>query len=121
MSDARPDDRYIFHICPQELWDNALRAGRYDGTPLDRRDGFIHHSSRATVVETAAVHLSGQTGLVLLTVDVSKLGDALLWEASRDGVLFPHLYGGLPLEAVVSVDPLPLDDDGRHAFPDLKV
>ena len=120
MSENPPDDRYIFHICPKDLWDEAQRAGRYGGTPLDRQDGFIHHSSRATVVETAAVHLAGQEGLILLTIDVARLGDSLKWEASRDGVLFPHLYSELPLNAVVSVDPLPLDASGRHVFPDLK-
>jgi uncharacterized protein (DUF952 family) len=56
---------------------------------------------------------------VLLTVDAGVLGEALRWEASRGGALFPHLYGALPVEAVVRADPLPLGPDGRHVFPPL--
>jgi uncharacterized protein (DUF952 family) len=43
--------------------------------------------------------------------------DKLKWEPSRGGSLFPHLYGELPLKVVHRVDPLPLDETGRHAFP----
>jgi uncharacterized protein (DUF952 family) len=41
----------------------------------------------------------------------------LKWEPSRDGALFPHLYGDLHLTSVMRVDPLPLGSDGRHVFP----
>ena len=41
------------------------------------------------------------------------------WEPSRGGDLFPHLYGALPLAAVLWVKPLPLGADGRHVFPEL--
>ena len=56
---------------------------------------------------------------MLVAVDADALGDALKWEPSRGGALFPHLYGALPLTAVVWVKPLPLGTDGRHVFPDL--
>ncbi|MBR84005.1 MAG: hypothetical protein CMF66_08865 [Magnetovibrio sp.] len=46
------------------------------------------------------------------------MSDALKWEPSRDGQLFPHLYGDLPLSAVRRVDPLELDTDGVHQFPE---
>jgi len=47
------------------------------------------------------------------------LGAALKWEVSRDGDVFPHLYGSLPLTAVLWVEPLPLGIDRRHVFPEL--
>jgi uncharacterized protein (DUF952 family) len=52
-------------------------------------------------------------------VDAGSLGDALKWEPSRGGALFPHLYEALGLDAVLWVKPLRLDPDGRHVFPEL--
>lgn len=110
-------DRIIFHMCRAEEWERALVAGSYPGSSQDAADGFIHFSTAAQVEESAAKHRAGQDGLVLLTVDGAALGDALRWEPSRGGQLFPHLYGALPVAAVPRVDPLPLGPDGRHAFP----
>jgi uncharacterized protein (DUF952 family) len=107
----------IYHICRAVEWRAAQASGSYPGSSQDKADGFIHFSARAQVKESAAKHRAGQTGLVLLAVDPDKLGPALKWEASRGGLLFPHLYGALPTAAVVSADDLPLDSDGLHVFP----
>ena len=109
----------IYHICRAEEWAAARAAGRYEGSSQDRADGFIHFSGRDQVIESAARHRAGQDGLVLLSVDPAMLGDALKWEPSRAGQLFPHLYGPLPLEAVLRAQDLPLGEDGRHRFPPL--
>ena len=50
----------------------------------------------------------------------ARLGEALKWEPSRGGDLFPHLYGVLSLQAVLWAVPLSLGPDGRHVFPELK-
>ncbi|OYV59442.1 MAG: dihydroorotate dehydrogenase, partial [Acidocella sp. 21-58-7] len=39
-------------------------------------------------------------------VDLDRLGDAVKWEVSRGGALFPHLYGRLTMDAVVSWEAL---------------
>jgi uncharacterized protein (DUF952 family) len=109
----------IYHVCPREAWQAAETAGRYEGSADDRRDGFIHFSAGEQVVESVAKHRAGQDGLVILGVDPDALGDALKWEPSRGGALFPHLYGPLPVSAVAFVRDLPLGDDGRHVFPSL--
>ncbi|GJE58082.1 DUF952 domain-containing protein [Methylobacterium trifolii] len=108
----------IYKICPRALWRDAEAAGRFSGAPVDRADGFIHLSTAAQVAETAARHFHGQDDLLLIAVDAESLGEALRFEASRGGDLFPHLYGPLPLSAVLSVADLPLGADGRHVFPD---
>jgi uncharacterized protein (DUF952 family) len=54
---------------------------------------------------------------LLVAVDAAALGAALVYEPSRGGELFPHLYGHLPLTSVRSVEALPLIDHGRHQFP----
>jgi uncharacterized protein (DUF952 family) len=108
----------IYKILPQELWQEALKKGRFDGAAIDLADGFIHLSTIAQVAETARLHFSGQEGLVLIAVDVESLGSGLRFEPSRGGDLFPHLYASLDLDAVVWERPLPWSAvQGRHLLP----
>jgi uncharacterized protein (DUF952 family) len=59
---------------------------------------------------------SGVPDLLLVAVSASALGDAIKWEPSRGGDLFPHLYGPLPVELTLWVKPLLADGEGRHIF-----
>ena len=122
------DSDPIYHICKRAEWEAAERAGLYPGSSQDAADGFIHFSTRAQVVASAAKHRKGQSDLVLLAVDPVRVSQILKWEPGgyggipqeplvRGGQLFPHLYGPLPVTAVVRVDPLPLGPDGAHVFP----
>jgi uncharacterized protein (DUF952 family) len=112
--------QFIYKITPQAPWREAEASGRFTGAPIDVADGFIHFSTAAQVRETAAKHFSGQTDLLLVAIDGASLGDALKYEVSRGGALFPHLYGVLELKAVKWVRPLPLGADGTHLFPALE-
>jgi uncharacterized protein (DUF952 family) len=111
--------RLVYKLADRVAWQAADAAGSFAGSAVDVRDGFIHFSTAAQVRETAARHFAGQADLLLIAVDADALGDALRWEPSRGGDLFPHLYGPLPLRAVRSVAPLPVDAAGRHLFPQL--
>ncbi|MBA8819901.1 dihydroorotate dehydrogenase [Ochrobactrum sp. P6BS-III] len=113
-------NKIIYKIAPRELWAQAEKAGSFTGAPVDIADGYIHFSTATQVRETAAKHFAHQNNLVLVSVDATRLGENLKYEASRGGALFPHLYADLPLDAVVTVEPLPLDNDGLHIFPELK-
>lgn len=108
----------VYKICHEAEWRAADEAGHFDGSPVDRADGYIHLSAAEEAPQTAALHFAGAGDLLLIAVDTEKLDD-LRWEASRGGVLFPHLYGPLYPDAVVWVKPLPLRPDGGHDFPDL--
>ena len=114
------EPRLIYHMCRRAEWAAAEAAGQYRGSSQDAADGFIHFSAAQQIRESARKHRAGQTDLVLVTVDADRLGAALKWEPSRGGKLFPHLYGPLPLAAVVRVDPLPLGADGVHMFPETR-
>jgi len=107
----------VFKLVDRPSWEAAAVSGAFDGSPADERDGFIHLSTAAQVRETAARHFAGQSDLVLVAVAAEGLGDALRWEPSRGGALFPHLYAPLPLGAVLSVAAVGLDATGRHVFP----
>ena len=107
----------IYKIVGRDIWQNAKEAGTFAGAEIDIADGYIHFSTAAQVRETAAKHFAERTDLLLIGIDAESLGDALRWEPSRGGALFPHLYEPLPLSVVVSVDPLEWDASGHHVFP----
>ena len=111
-------DQTAYKIEDAQAWAQAEQAGLYHGSPLDLRDGFIHLSTSAQTRETAAKWFAGQADLVLATIDLAALGEAVVWEASRGGALFPHVYGPIPMTHVRRVTPLLLDPDGVHIFPD---
>jgi len=99
-------------------WTTALEAGHYDGSAVDLADGYIHMSTATQLAETARRHYAGRGELILLAVDTAALGKALLWEPSRGGDLFPHLYGPLPVTAVGTVRALMVSDEGLMRFED---
>ena len=109
----------VFKLVDRASWMATAPASSFVGSALDARDGFIHLSTAAQLRETAARHFAGQPDLVLVAVDAAALGEALRWEPSRGGALFPHLYGPLPLRAVRWVSDLALDEAGCHLFPNL--
>jgi len=110
----------VFKIAASDEWRAAEGDGVFGGAVVDRADGYIHLSTASQAPETAAKWFAGREDLTLVAVDADALGAALRWEPSRGGSLFPHLYGPLPMRAVVWTRPLPLGPDGRHAFGDLK-
>jgi uncharacterized protein (DUF952 family) len=109
----------IYHMCRADEWASAERTKIYHGSSQDLADGFIHFSTADQIVESARRHRARQPRLVLVAVDPSLLGSRLHWEPSRDGGLFPHLYGPLDPAESASVRPLPLGTDGLHVFPEL--
>ena len=107
----------IYKILRRPEWDAFRAAGETLGAPIDLTDGYIHFSTSVQVAETAAKHFTHESDLVLLALDADALGDALKWEPSRGGALFPHLYRPLKLADVVWDKSLPLGASG-HIFPE---
>lgn len=107
----------IYKILRAEEWAALNAQGETSGAPIDVADGYIHFSTAAQAAETAAKHFAGVDGLVLAALETDDLGDALTWEVSRGGAMFPHLYGPLRRADVVWHAPLPLID-GAHTFPE---
>jgi len=98
-------DSVAYKIIDAADWHQALARGRYDGSEVDRADGYIHLSTADQLNETARKHYAGRQALMLLTVDLSVLSDSIVWEPSRGGALFPHIYGPLPVSAVSEAVP----------------
>jgi uncharacterized protein (DUF952 family) len=102
----------VYKILTRAAWQEAEARGRFDGAPIDIQDGFIHFSTGAQAQETAARHFHGEPDLVVAAFDTDDLGEALRWEPSRGGDLFPHLYGPLDPALARSVTEAPLGPDG---------
>ena len=110
----------IYHLADKACWIAQAEEGIYKGRPEDLGDGFLHFSNKDQIIKSAAIHKAGNPDLVLIAVDDTALGDELKWEESRDGALFPHLYGELPIRAVKWATPLSLDANGLHIFPEME-
>jgi uncharacterized protein (DUF952 family) len=109
----------IYKILSAQEWDAARAGGVFMGSAVDLADGYIHFSAADQAQETAAKWFAGQADLVLLTVEAAPLGEALKWEPSRGGALFPHLYRPLQVAEVSTARPLLLDKDGAPSVGDL--
>jgi uncharacterized protein (DUF952 family) len=111
----------IYKVLTADAWQSALRTGSYRGSEVDVRDGFIHFSTASQLAETLQKHFAGVHDLVLLYVSEELIAprEALRWEPSRGGALFPHLYAPLPTAAAERVEPLALDARGFHVLPEL--
>src|ERR1700733_15395223 len=110
-------DQIAYKVLTADEW-AALDAGAFQGPPIDRADGFIPLSTASQLTETVDRHFSGQKGLVIAAIDLATLGDAVRWEPSRQGQLFPHIYASLMRKAVIASCPLERYANGTVRLPD---
>ena len=110
----------IYKILRSTEWQTLQAQGDTAGAPIDLADGYIHFSTASQAKETADKHFVSVEGLYLAAVDIEALGNDVVWEVSRCGAKFPHLYARLRLNDVIWCLPLPLAE-GRHQFPDQMV
>ena len=107
-----------YKVVAADEWRVAVAEGRYEGSPVDLADGYIHMSTEDQLAETLCKHYAGQTDLLMLSVDLTRFGDDLVWEPSRGGALFPHLYAPLPVAAVTASRALSVTVGGEIIFKD---
>lgn len=103
---------HIYHLALRHAWEAATGDGEpYRRSTIDRsldEEGFIHCSYVDQVQGVADRFYRGRTDVLLLTIDPSKVDVEIRIEN-----LFPHIYGPLPVEAVVRVEPVPCEKGGR--------
>jgi uncharacterized protein (DUF952 family) len=102
----------IYKVVSRQEWDDAAHSGTFHGSRDDQRDGYIHFSTAEQLPSTLEKYFKGQHDLVLLAFEAHALGDALKWEASRGGALFPHLYAPLKTGLMQSLEALECDVNG---------
>lgn len=112
----------IFHIIGKAAWQEAVRHGVYAPPSLETH-GFIHASTREQTLGTANGFFRGVPDLMLLRIDTQRLNGELRWEPpvdvgdTRSDQLFPHIYGPLNLDAVVSAVDFTRSHDGSFSWP----
>lgn len=103
---------FIYHITSEQQLREAETKGYYLPATFEA-DGFIHLSQKHQVLTVANNFYKGQTGLVCLIIDPEKLNAELKFEPPihpngqvindiSPDQMFPHLYGKLNLDAIVS-------------------
>ena len=116
VASRHPARMAIYKILRASEWQALVHRGETTGSPDDVSDGFVHFSTASQLLETARKHFADDDGLLVLKVDEERLGNALRWEPSRGGKLFPHLYRPLRLADVIWSRPM-TRDGGRHVLP----
>ncbi|MCP9625258.1 DUF952 domain-containing protein [Nocardia otitidiscaviarum] len=106
----------LLHICSRAEWEAARAAGELRAPSL-AEVGFIHLSAPRQVHLPADRLFAGRRDLVLLWLDPARLTDPVRWEpgvpTDPESMRFPHLYGPLPVAAVVEVTEFRPGPDGR--------
>jgi uncharacterized protein (DUF952 family) len=109
----------ILHICTRQDWEKALVDGKYRPASLEI-EGFIHGSRPEQILGVANRFYRGNAELVLLVLDPSHLNAEVRWETA-DGDVYPHIYGPLNLDAVITVLSFSANEDGQfRQLPDLE-
>jgi len=93
----------IYHIVSRARWEAALIQGFYEADSL-ATEGFIHASKEEQVKGVLERYYQGQTDLLLLHIDETKLNSELKYElAPSINEEFPHIFGRLNTDAVLKV------------------
>jgi uncharacterized protein (DUF952 family) len=106
----------LVHICSADDWRRAQAVDELRPVSLNA-NGFVHLSTPEQVHLPANRLYAGRTDLVLLRIDPARLSSPVRWEpgvaTDPDAMVFPHLYGALPVAAVINVTPYLPDEGGR--------
>ena len=116
MSDAVPRPAELLHLAVAAEWERARSAGTYERSTIDtslEEEGFIHCSFPHQVQATADRYYRGRDDIVLLRVDPARVDAEVVVEEASSGERFPHVYGPIPVAAVVSAERVPMGADGR--------
>lgn len=110
-------DHFIYKVLTLGQWAEFQANERFDGSPVDLADGYIHMSCVPQLKETMDKWYADQTKVALLQIDAEAIASNLKYEVSRGGAEFPHLFASLPMHAVGEVW-LVSPDDGVYMLPE---
>ncbi|MFT6070838.1 MAG: hypothetical protein ACJAT2_000601 [Bacteriovoracaceae bacterium] len=110
----------IFHIVSKKEWEKARKKGQYEPESLSK-EGFIHCSKTDQLLSVANSFYKAQKDLIILRINIEKVKAEIKLEppleAPMSGLLFPHIYGALEIEAVESEVEFPCKSDGSFELP----
>jgi uncharacterized protein (DUF952 family) len=106
-------EKLIYILCPLGVFKTAQQEGFYRAESL-LTEGFIHASPATKLTRVANKYFSDEPELVVMYLEISKLQPALKWEPIHNGDLYPHLYGALNMDAVISSRTFKPGTDGQY-------
>lgn len=106
----------VYHVCKREDWQKFRENDSFLGSLKNQKNGFIHLSKASQLNRTLAKFFKGRSDLVCLLVRYPDIEDQVKWEGNSD--LYPHLYGALPLSAVLKEQKLEVGNDDVPRLPD---
>lgn len=107
----------IYHLTTHDAWEKTLNSFKeYYQHPSLKTEGFIHCSYRDQVADSANLHFPNEDELVVLFIVEKRIKELIRTEASRNGELFPHIYGQLPLDAVEELKIITRNSEGKFEF-----
>ncbi|WP_280347489.1 DUF952 domain-containing protein [Nocardia neocaledoniensis] len=114
------DTHTLVHLCSSQEWEQARAAGERRPPSLTE-SGFVHLSTPAQVHLPANRLYAGRTDMMVLWLDPARFTGEVKWEpgvpSDPASMLFPHLYGPLPVAAVLTAVPYPPGPDGEFTTP----
>ena len=96
-------NNFVYRILNLEEWLDFKKKKVFSGNYLDKRSGYIHLSTKHQVRKTIDIYFK-EKKIVILKIETKKLKKKIVWEISRGGEKFPHLYDKLSIENIVEVD-----------------
>jgi uncharacterized protein (DUF952 family) len=94
----------VFHLATLEQWADAQARG-FVAPPSLEAEGFIHCSTEEQLAGTIERHFAGVDQLCLLRLDTESFGEQLIWEESRPGQVYPHVYRAIRVDEILEVVP----------------
>jgi uncharacterized protein (DUF952 family) len=106
----------LLHIVSEADWAKVDDAYRPNSVEIE---GFIHCSTLDNVLIPANERFLGRQDLLMLVIDQALVTAAVIAEDCEErGIMFPHIYGPLDLEAVKHVLPFKPDNAGHFSLPE---
>ena len=110
----------LLHLVTADDWAGVEPGGVLAPASLAEQ-GFVHLSTPEQVALPANRLFAGRTDLLLLVLDSALLAGEVRWGpgvvGDPEAMRFPHLYGPLPIDAVVAVREYRPGPDGRFSEP----
>ncbi len=95
----------IYHVATSEDWNMHLTNSTYEPEAY-AKERFIHCSTKEQVQGVVQRYYAGQKNLILLHIDETKLTVEWKYEEASNKELFPHVFGPINKEAIVTVENL---------------
>jgi uncharacterized protein (DUF952 family) len=93
----------FYHMTTSEQWAKFEQLDHYEAESL-ATEGFIHGSYAEQLEESLSRYFVGCERVIILTIDPTLLTANFKIEASRNGELFPHIYGQLNKSAITEIE-----------------